>query len=140
MLSSPQMSYSPASCDDSENEFINSFCVSVPPGSVGVAFETAFNPDRIVVLKVKPKSFAAESTSIAVGDALLAINGISTKGMLFDEVMQLLIGYQGKEGCILTLLSAEEQARQVRLGVISRLREQETQKGCADAAVEMSRV
>jgi C-terminal processing protease CtpA/Prc len=102
-----------------------SFRVQLPPGPVGVAFETAFNPDRIVVLKVKPKSFAALNTSLAAGDVLLAINDLSTKGMDFDHAMTILAEFQRGSGCVLTMQTAEEQERLLRLRVLIRLQEQE---------------
>jgi C-terminal processing protease CtpA/Prc len=119
--------------------------VGLPPGRVGVGFETAFNPDKIVVLKIMPKTFASDKTTMSVGDQLLAIDDVSTEGMTFENAMKLLMDLQMKDGCTLTLSTVAEQSRVSRLHALARLGAHEGEGGRERVAggcdgIELSRV
>lgn len=123
-----------------EAEFAVNYQVTLPPGEVGIGFETAFNPDRIVVLKLKPHTFAAEKTSISVGDKLISIDDIAIQDMKFDEVMRVLIECQRRSGCVVTLQTVFEQNRLLRIHALSRLRDVTEPEERHKMEVEMSRV
>ena len=55
---------------------------------MGIYFETDFNSEQMIVMKIKPNSYAASNTSIKVGDALVAVNDVVTEGLSFDEIMK----------------------------------------------------
>jgi hypothetical protein len=93
--------------------------VSIPPGEIGIWFETDWNHQQIVVRSIRPKSYAATRTDIQPGDALLAIDNESIIGQEFDEVMRILKIKQGDVGCTLTLLTVEEKMRRIRESAIT---------------------
>ena len=108
-----------------DGETTRTYQVSLPPGPGGVCFETVFNPEGIVVQKMKPRSYAADQTALAVGDQLVAINDTSTEGIHFDDAMNLLLGFQKSQGCTLTLRTVQEQWRSLRQEALRRLGEGE---------------
>jgi hypothetical protein len=93
--------------------------VAIPPGEIGIWFETDWNHQQIVVRSIRPNSHAATRTDIQPGDALLAIDNESSSQMEFDEVMRILKTKQGNEGCTLTLLTVEEKMRRIRESAIT---------------------
>lgn len=94
-----------------------------PPGSVGVCFETAFNPPGVVVKSIQPNTHAAKS-ALSVGDKLISINdtpiAISSENF-FDSAMSLLKDLQGTIGSTLTFMSVTEQSRLIRQEALCRL-------------------
>ena len=88
--------------------------VVLPPGEVGLWFETDWTNKQIVVMRMKPGKYAATRTDIQSGDVLLAINGNSVFGRTFEEVMLILKGCQVRNGCTLTLRTVEEKMRLLR--------------------------
>lgn len=71
--------------------------VSVGPGEVAVRFNCAANEigisfyrQSLVVAMVQPSSPAALNPNVRVGDSLVAVQGRSTAGMSYDEVLELL--------------------------------------------------
>lgn len=127
--------------DDEFEIGMRSYQVTLPAGPVGVCFETVFNPDGIVVQKMKPKSFAADHTPLSVGDKLLLINDTPIQGLHFDDAMKLLHGFQASRGCTLTLQTVEEQWRLLRRDALSRLGEGEAvSRGGGGSGVELTRI
>lgn len=88
--------------------------VVLPPGEVGIWFETDWGNEQVVVKRIRPDSVAATRTDVQAGDVLLAINDIDICKMDFEEVMGMIKDCQSKGGCRLTFQTIEEKMRLLR--------------------------
>lgn len=93
--------------------------VTIPPGEIGIWFETDWNHQQIVVRSIRPKSYAATRTDIQPGDVLLAIDNEPIINQEFEEIMRALKLKQVDTGCTLTLLTVEEKMRRIRESAIT---------------------
>lgn len=92
--------------------------VILPPGEVGVWFETDWDHDQIVVMKIKKGSVAATRTDIQEGDVLLRVNNDPVLNLPFDIVMEKIKKGQQTDGTVLTLQTVEEKMRIIRINAM----------------------
>lgn len=88
--------------------------VLLPPGEVGIWFETDWFSETIVVMRIKPDSFASLRTEVQIGDVLLSIDGESMSNKDFDDVMSIFKSKLQTTGCTMRLLTVEEKLRRIR--------------------------
>jgi hypothetical protein len=91
--------------------------VTLPPGEeFGLWFETDWDHQQIVVMKIRKGSVAATRTDIQEGDVLLRVDNESISQLPFEVVMERLKKFQrSEEGVTLTFLTVEEKMRLLRL-------------------------
>jgi hypothetical protein len=89
--------------------------VTLPPGEVGIWFETDWDHQQIVVMKIRKGSVAATRTDIQEGDVLLRIDGELISRLSFDTVMDKLRKSQQLSGATLTFQTVEEKMRLIRI-------------------------
>lgn len=91
--------------------------VYLPPGEeFGLWFETDWDHQQIVVMKIRKGSVAATRTDIQEGDVLLRVDNESISQLPFEAVMERLKKFQqSEEGVNLTFLTVEEKMRLLRL-------------------------
>jgi hypothetical protein len=87
--------------------------VEFESGEIGIWFETDWDL-KIVVMRLKPGSYAATRTDVTVGDVLLCVNGVPVDGQSFDDVMRELKVLQADKGCELTFQTVEQKLRLIR--------------------------
>ena len=88
--------------------------VTLPPGEVGIWFETDWGNRQVVVKRIKPDSAAAKRTDIQAGDVLLTVNGDDVCDMEFEAIMAKLKDSQQAGGSRLTFQTIEEKMRLLR--------------------------
>jgi hypothetical protein len=113
--------------------------VALPPGEVGLWFETDWDHQQIVVMKIKKGSVAATRTDIQEGDVLLRINGESMYQLPFDAVMDRLKKCQQFAGANLTFQTVEEKMRLIRIHAMIGQQVQNRERELNLDAVHLSR-
>jgi hypothetical protein len=88
--------------------------VTLPPGEVGIWFETDWGNEQVVVKRIRAGSIAATRTDIQAGDVLLSVNDTDISSMLFDDIMLMIKESQARDGCSLTFQTIEEKMRLLR--------------------------
>lgn len=106
-------------------------------GEIGIWFETDWDL-KIVVMRLKPGSYAATRTDVTVGDVLLCVNGVPVEGQSFDEVMRRLKLLQADKGCEITFQTVEQKLRLIRESAKSQAHE--VQKEVAPKPTEKSSI
>ena len=83
---------------------------------LGLWLETDWGAESILVKRIKPGSFAANSTKIHVGDVLIAINDLDVTRKSFNEVMEEFnkISSRERENNFLTFRTLEERLKLIR--------------------------
>ena len=87
--------------------------VTFESGEIGIWFETDWDL-QIVVMRLKPGSYAATRTDVTVGDVLLFIDDVPVKDMSFEDVMRKLKLLQADRGSKLTFQTVEQKLRLIR--------------------------
>jgi hypothetical protein len=90
------------------------YIVPIPSGELGIWFETDWNHQQIVVMKLRPESYVATHTDVQAGDVLLAVDGVDISQWEFEKVMKLIKSRSNSSPCSLTFRTVEETMRIIR--------------------------
>ncbi len=102
--------------------------------TIGLAFETDWGEENIVVKSLQIGSFAARETDIKVGDVLIAIDEIPVSAKQFEHVMALIKSNLAQHSVTIKLRTIEEKLRIIRESAILEKRNSERKRTASVAA------